>query len=57
VSPGVQSELRGLPAQPADVEHSAPVFLIDKSGALREMLPVDVTSDTLTADFRILLAE
>jgi protein SCO1/2 len=57
VSPGVQSELRGLPAQPAAVEHSAPVFLIDKSGVLREMLPVDVTPDTLTADFRILLAE
>ncbi len=57
VSPGVQSELRGLPAQPAQVEHSAPVFLIDKSGALREMLPVDVSPDTLTNDLRVLLAE
>jgi protein SCO1/2 len=57
ISPSAQSELRGLPAQPADVEHSAPVFLIDKTGALREMLPVDVTPDTLTTDLRILLSE
>ena len=57
VSPGAQNELRGLPAQPAEVEHSAPVFLIDKSGALRAMLPVDVTPNTLTTDLHILLAE
>jgi protein SCO1/2 len=57
VSPSVQNDLRGLPAQPAEVEHAAPVFLIDKTGALRAMLPVDVTPDTLTTDLRILLAE
>jgi cytochrome oxidase Cu insertion factor (SCO1/SenC/PrrC family) len=57
VSPGAQNELRGLPPQPAYVEHAAPVLLIDKTGVLREMLPVDVTPDTLTTDFRILLAE
>jgi protein SCO1/2 len=57
VNPAAQGTLRGLPPQPADVEHSAPVFLIDKTGALREMLPVDVTPDTLTTDVRVLLTE
>jgi cytochrome oxidase Cu insertion factor (SCO1/SenC/PrrC family) len=57
VNPGVQNELRGLPSQPAQVEHAAPVFLIDKTGVLREMLPVDVSPETLTTDFRVLLAE
>ena len=57
ISAVAQKQAQGLVPQPSDIEHSAPVFLIDKSGALREMLPVDFTPATLVTDFKILLAE
>jgi protein SCO1 len=57
VSPAAQQEARGLPPAPAAVEHSAPIFLIDKRGAIRAMLPVDATPDTLATDLRVLLNE
>ena len=44
-------------ASPETIEHSAPVFLIDKLGRVRAMLPVDVSSDDIAADLRFLLAE
>jgi protein SCO1/2 len=57
VSPAAQREARGLPPAPDTVEHSAPIFLIDKRGAIRAMLPVDATPDTLTTDLRVLVNE
>jgi protein SCO1/2 len=57
VAPAAQQEERGLLPQPDIVEHSAPIFLIDKRSAVRAMLPVDATPDTLTTDLRALLAE
>jgi protein SCO1 len=57
VSPAEQQEARGLPPAPDIVEHSAPIFLIDKQGAIRAMLPVDATPDTLATDLRVLLNE
>ena len=52
-----QAADRGLLPTPDEVEHSAPIFLIDKHGAERAMMPVDVTPDTLVTNFRTLLAE
>jgi protein SCO1 len=57
VSPAEQRAEQGVDPLPQDVEHSAPIFLIDKRGALRAMLPVDATPDTLTTDLRVLVAE
>lgn len=57
VSPAAQQEARGLPPAPEIVEHSAPIFLIDKHGDIRAMLPVDATPDTLATDLRVLLNE
>jgi cytochrome oxidase Cu insertion factor (SCO1/SenC/PrrC family) len=57
VSPAAQQEARGLAPAPDIVEHSAPIFLIDKRGAIRAMLPVDATPDTLVTDLRILVSE
>ena len=57
ISPVAQKQAEGLVPQPADIEHSAPVYLIDKTGALREMLPVDFTPATLVTDLKILIAE
>jgi len=44
-------------ASPETIEHSAPVFLIDKLGRVRAMLPVDVSADDIATDLRVLLAE
>jgi protein SCO1/2 len=57
ISPLAQWQARELPAPPDVVEHSAPIFLIDKRGALRVALPLDATPDILTTDLRILLGE
>jgi protein SCO1 len=57
VSRAAQGEARGLPTPPEVIEHSAPIFLIDRHGALRAMLPVDETPETLTWDMRVLLSE
>jgi protein SCO1/2 len=57
ISPVAQKQAQGVVPQPSDIEHSAPVFLIDKTGALREMLPVDFTPATLVTDFKVLLGE
>jgi protein SCO1 len=48
--------------QPADaeadqIEHAAPVFMIDKRGQVRAMLPVDVSAEDIAADLKVLLAE
>jgi protein SCO1 len=48
--------------QPADaeadqIEHAAPVFIIDKHGQVRAMLPVDVSAEDIAADLKVLLAE
>lgn len=40
---------------PDQIEHSAPVYLIDQSGAERATLPDDFTADTLSQDLRVLL--
>lgn len=46
------------PSAEADlIEHSAPVFLIDKRGLVRAMLPVDVSAEDITRDLQVLLAE
>ncbi len=45
------------PPSPDIVEHSAPIFLIDKHGAIRAMLPVDATPDTIATDLRVLINE
>lgn len=42
---------------PSVLEHEAPVFLIDKSGKVRALLPTDFTAADLATDLRILLAE
>ena len=42
---------------PEEIEHSAPVFLIDKQGQVRAMLPVDVSADVIAKDLSVLLAE
>ncbi len=42
---------------PEVIEHAAPVFLIDKHGRVRAMLPTDVSADDIAHDLRILLAE
>jgi protein SCO1/2 len=42
---------------PEEIEHSAPVFLIDKRGQVRAMLPVDVSADVIASDLSVLLAE
>jgi len=57
ISPTAQWQARELPAPLDVVEHSAPMFLIDKHGALRATLPLDSTPETLTADMRVLLVE
>jgi protein SCO1 len=57
VSPAAQQEARDVAPAPEIVEHSAPIFLIDKHGAIRAMLPVDATPDTLGTDLRVLLNE
>lgn len=44
-------------ASPEEIEHSAPVFLIDKQGKVRAMLPVDVSADDIAKDLRVLLTE
>jgi cytochrome oxidase Cu insertion factor (SCO1/SenC/PrrC family) len=41
-----QRAAQGLPPQPADIDPSASVYLIDKSGVMRAALPVDVVPDT-----------
>ncbi len=48
--------------QPADaeadaIEHSAPVYIIDKRGQVRAMLPVDVSAEDIATDLKVLLAE
>jgi protein SCO1 len=48
---------RAAENSPEGIEHAAPVFLIDKHGRVRTMLPTDVTADDIAADLRILLAE
>jgi protein SCO1 len=55
----VQSQMAATAqaASPETIEHAAPVFLIDKVGRLRAMLPVDVSADDIAADLRVLLAE
>jgi protein SCO1/2 len=57
VSPAAQRALEGLPATPDQVEHSAPVYLIDRQGAERATLPDDFTPDQLSHDLRVLLGE
>jgi len=57
ISPAAQLEARGMPTPPEVIEHSAPIFLIDRHGALRAMLPLDETPETLTWDMRVLLGE
>jgi protein SCO1 len=45
-------------ANPAEeIEHAAPVYLIDKHGLVRAMLPTDVTADDIAHDLGVLLAE
>ena len=45
------------PTSPEVIEHSAPVFLIDKQLKVRALLPVDFTAATLVTDLKVLLAE
>ena len=45
------------PTSPEAIEHSAPVFLIDKRLKVRALLPVDFTVATLVTDLKVLLAE
>ncbi len=42
---------------PETIEHSAPIYLIDKRGEVRALLPNSFTVDDLTADLEGLLAE
>lgn len=43
--------------QASQIEHAAPVFLIDKHGLLRALLPTTFTAETLAANLRVLAAE
>lgn len=49
------SELRGLLPQPDQIEHSAPVFLIDPFRGDACDLPEDFTPDTLVSDLKVLV--
>jgi protein SCO1/2 len=44
-------------ASPSTLEHSAPVFLVDKRGKVRALLPTDFTAADLATDLHRLLAE
>jgi len=44
-------------ASPEEIEHAAPMYLIDKQGRLRAMMPVNFEADTLANNLRVLLAE
>jgi protein SCO1 len=55
VAPGVQQVAQGTPVTPDQVEHSAPVYLIDQNGTERGTLPNDFTADMLSQDLRALL--
>lgn len=44
-------------SSPASIEHAAPVFLIDKRGNVRALLPTDFQIDDLVLDFKLLLDE
>lgn len=39
------------------IEHAAPVYIIDKRGQFRAMLPVDVSAEDIATDLKVLLAE
>jgi protein SCO1/2 len=56
ITPAAQRAAQGLPPEPQDIEHSAPVYLVDKTGTMRAALPVDFTPDTLVTDLKVLLA-
>jgi protein SCO1/2 len=48
----------GQDQPPSDlIEHAAPVFLIDKHGYVRALLPTDFPVDDLVTDFKVLLTE
>jgi protein SCO1 len=56
------TDTQGNPATPSAsdpelVEHSAPIYLIDKHGNVRAMLPIDFKADDLATDLSRLLAE
>ncbi len=55
-TPAEQREAQGLVPQPGDIEHSAPVYLIDKSGNVQAAFPDDFTPDALVTDLRVLLS-
>jgi protein SCO1 len=52
-----QGSAAALAQSPEVIEHAAPVFLIDKQGRVRAMLPVDVTADIIAQDLGVLLSE
>ena len=45
------------PDDPETIEHSSPVFLIDKKGDVRALLPIDFAAGDLATDLSRLLAE
>lgn len=45
------------PTSPETIEHSAPVYLIDKQLKVRALLPTDFTAADLVTDLKVLLAE
>jgi len=53
VAPGTQAAA----GSPEVIEHAAPVFLIDKKGLVRAMLPTDVSAADIAHDLGVLLAE
>ncbi len=60
---GVDSDGNVIPesdianAKPAQIEHAAPMFLIDKQGNVRMLLPIDFAPETLVHNMKVLLAE
>jgi protein SCO1 len=45
------------PDSPELIEHSSPVFLLDKKGDVRMLLPIDFTADVLVTDLSLLASE
>ncbi|MBV9172099.1 MAG: SCO family protein [Chloroflexi bacterium] len=57
ISPAAQREARGMPMACERSSTRRPIFMIDRHGALRAVLRVDETPDTLAWDMRVLLGE
>jgi protein SCO1 len=53
----VAAQAQAAKGSPDQIEHSAPIYIIDKRGQARALLPVDVTADDIATDLGALIAE